>query len=64
MEVKDIPDVTKLLNTYLSQFALHISFTEEEVRHFLIPREWVVETYVVEEDGKISDLVSFYSLPS
>ena len=64
MEVKDIPEVTKMLNKYLSKFALHISFTEEEIRHFLIPREWVIETYVVEEDEKLTDLVSFYSLPS
>lgn len=64
MEAKDIPDVTKMLNKYLSQFALHIVFTEEEVRHFLIPREWVIETYVVEEEGKLTDMVSFYSLPS
>ena len=64
MEAKDIPDVTKMLNKYLSQFALHIVFTEEEVRHFLIPREWVIETYVVEEEGKLTDMVSFYSLQS
>lgn len=64
MEAKDIPEVTKMLNKYLSQFALHIVFTEEEIRHFLIPREWVIETYVVEENGSLTDLVSFYSLPS
>lgn len=36
------------------------------MRHFFIPREWVIETFVVEDlvTHKISDVMSFYSLPS
>ena len=29
-----------------------------------MPREWVIESYVVEDKGKITDFLSFYSLPS
>ena len=44
---------------------MHIQFTEDEIAHFLLPREWVIESYVVENDkGKITDFISFYSLPS
>lgn len=66
MEKKDIPVVHKLLNTYLQQYKIHIQFTEAEIGHFLLPREWVVESFVVEseKDKKITDFISFYSLPS
>jgi len=32
----------------------------------LLPREWVVESFVVEDakEKKITDFISFYSLPS
>ena len=44
---------------------MNIQFTLEEINHFLLPREWVVESYVVEDISKnITDFVSFYSLPS
>lgn len=34
--------------------------------HFLLPQEWVIESYVVEdpENDEITDFFSFYSLPS
>ena len=66
MEKKDIPVVTSKLNEFLKQFALHIIFTEEEVAHFLLPRDDVIESFVVEDpkNDEITDFVSFYSLPS
>ena len=40
-------------------------FSVEEVQHMLVPREGVVSTYVVENDaGEITDMCSFYYLPS
>jgi len=53
-----------LLNNYLEQFEVHVRFTEEEIKHFLAPRDDVIYSYVVENDKKITDFVSFYSLPS
>lgn len=66
MEKKDVPVVHKLLNTYLQQYKIHIQFTVEEIAHFLLPRENVVESFVVEDEKekKITDFISFYSLPS
>ena len=58
------------MNKYLQKFKLTIQFTVEETAHFFIPRENVIESFVVEgknsETGKkeITDFISFYSLPS
>jgi len=49
---------------YLDKFALHPHFTADDVRHWLLTREGVVFSYVIEKDGKVTDLCSFYSLPS
>lgn len=65
MKTKDIGPVTKLLTDYLKKFDLHLKFTQEDVKHWFIPRPNVVYTYVVEDDKKnITDLISFYCLPS
>ncbi|XP_043229106.1 glycylpeptide N-tetradecanoyltransferase 2-like isoform X1 [Amphibalanus amphitrite] len=60
----DVPAAMKLLNDYLGQFDLAPSFDEEEFRHWFTPRPTIVDSYVVEKDGKVTDFVSFYSLPS
>ncbi len=64
MVEKDVAAVTRLINEYLSKFSLHQHFTEDETRHWLIPRDVFVYCYVVERDGKLTDFCSFYSLPS
>lgn len=65
MKPGDAPQVLTLLNEYLLKYNLAPVFSLEEVEHWLTPREAVVNAYVVEnEDGKITDMVSFYSLPS
>lgn len=72
MKKKDISQICKLLNNYLRQFKIYFIYTEEEVKHWFMPRKDVIYTYVVEsievvEDKqvmKITDFFSFYSLPS
>ncbi|KAG5681210.1 hypothetical protein PVAND_010666 [Polypedilum vanderplanki] len=64
MEEKDVPQAFKLLTNYLSKYQLVPLFTEEEFRHWFLPRENIIECFVVENDGKITDLVSYYALPS
>ena len=39
-------------------------FTVEEFKHWFLPRQNVVDSYVVENDGKVTDFCSFYHLPS
>lgn len=67
LEQKDVGEVFEKLNKYLTQFKMHIQFqTVEEFAHFFMPREWVIESFVVEDEsnGEITDFFSFYSLPS
>jgi glycylpeptide N-tetradecanoyltransferase len=65
MEKKDVPIVHKKLNDFLKQFKLHIQFSVEEVAHFMLPRDNVIESYVVcDGNNVITDFISFYSLPS
>lgn len=65
MQVRDVPAVTRILSQYLSRYQLAPSLDEEEVGHWLLMREEVVYSYVVENpSGEVTDLVSFYTLPS
>jgi len=60
MELHDVPAVTRLLRTYLNQF------DENDVEHWLLSKENVVDSYLVEspETHEITDFCSFYTLPS
>lgn len=61
----DVPVVTRLLMDYLQRFSLYVEFTEGDVRHFFIPQNDVIYSYVVENEmGVVTDFFSFYSLPS
>jgi glycylpeptide N-tetradecanoyltransferase len=66
MEERDVAQVTALLGKHLSRFALACKLSEEEVRHWLLSREGVVYSYVIEQEGsgKVTDMLSFYALPS
>merc|ERR1711972_1143911 len=65
MQKKDVPRVTELVKGYLKKFPLHPEFTREEVEHWMLPRDGVVYAYVREsERGEVTDVCSFYSLPS
>ncbi|XP_077358251.1 glycylpeptide N-tetradecanoyltransferase 2-like isoform X2 [Festucalex cinctus] len=65
MTQNDIERAHKLLQANLSKFHLKASWSLEEVAHWLLPREDVIDTYVVEaDDGVLTDLVSFYRISS
>ncbi|CAM8887178.1 unnamed protein product [Rhodiola kirilowii] len=66
MELRDVPAVTRLLRFYLSQFVVAPDFDDDDVEHWLLPTENVVESYLVEspETHEVTDFCSFYSLPS
>ncbi len=44
--------VTHLLSNYLANFELAPVLNEEEVEHFLMPVEGVIDSYVVESAGQ------------
>jgi len=65
MQPKDVPRVFELVSGHLSQFALHPEFKEDELGHWMLPRDGVTYSYVLENSaGVITDVCSFYSLPS
>ncbi|XP_006012294.2 glycylpeptide N-tetradecanoyltransferase 1 [Latimeria chalumnae] len=65
MERKDVPAVHKLLVEYLKQFNLNPVMNQEEVAHWFLPQENIIDTYLVEtSEGEITDFLSFYTLPS
>ena len=48
MEHKDIPAVHKLLTEYLKHFHLTPVMSREEVEHWFLPQENIIDTFVVE----------------
>jgi glycylpeptide N-tetradecanoyltransferase len=61
-----VDGVHKLLTTYLSNnFKLHINFTTEDIAHWVLPRDKVINSYVLlNGERTVTDMVSFYHLPS
>lgn len=63
--MKDIPECTKLLRGASERYTLSVAWDEEMVCHALLPRDEVVYSYVIEaEGGGVTDLISFYAVPS
>ena len=58
--------MTRLLNSYFSKFKLAPVKNEEDVRHWLVPRDEVVYSYVKidERTNEATDFCSFYNLSS
>ena len=65
MQEKDVIDVCILIKEYLKKYKVHGYYSKEEVAHWFLPRKNVVYSYVKEDkSNKVSDLISFYCLPS
>ncbi|XP_054860427.1 glycylpeptide N-tetradecanoyltransferase 1-like isoform X2 [Amphiprion ocellaris] len=65
MTKEDAPGIQSLLQKNLCKFQLSPLLSLQEVEHWLLPRENVVDTYVVaNDDGALTDVVSFYSVSS
>jgi glycylpeptide N-tetradecanoyltransferase len=66
MTAADVPAVTALLAGYLARFAYAPVMDAADVAHWLLPRDDVVYSYVLQAapDAPITDFFSFYSLPS
>ena len=67
MTPADVPKAHKLLADYLEKFALAPHLDVDEFAHWVLPREGVIDSFVVDDgtkDANITDLCSFYHLPS
>ena len=48
----------------MAKFKLRPTYTKDEFKHWFLPREGVIDSFVVENNGVITDFGSFYHLPS
>lgn len=64
MRAGDLKKAGVLMSKYMSQFSVAPVFDEEEFAHWFTPRPDIVNAFVVEKEGQITDMVSFYTLPS
>lgn len=62
MEQKDCVQIGDLLNNYIKNFNLYMTFTIEEIKYWFYNN--IVQCYVVEENNKITDMVSYYTIPT
>uniref|UniRef100_A0A182SF41 Glycylpeptide N-tetradecanoyltransferase n=1 Tax=Anopheles maculatus TaxID=74869 RepID=A0A182SF41_9DIPT len=67
MTEADLKAAHKLLESYLQRFNLTPVFDEAEMRHWFLPQNGIIDCFVVEDPenpGTITDMVSYYTLPS
>merc|ERR1711972_125628 len=65
MQKKDTQRVFELLTAFLKKFPLPPESSSDELAHWILPRKGVVYSYVRESpSGEVTDVISFYSLPS
>lgn len=60
----DILSAHNLLCEYFKSFDIAPIFTENEFEHWFLPRENIIYSYVIETKNKITDFISFYSVPT
>lgn len=63
-EERDIKQIRKMLIDFLSQNQIYQEYTKEEARHWFVHRTDVIESFVIEKNGKVTDFFCYYSLPS
>uniref|UniRef100_A0A6C0J9J1 glycylpeptide N-tetradecanoyltransferase n=1 Tax=viral metagenome TaxID=1070528 RepID=A0A6C0J9J1_9ZZZZ len=64
LKQSDIPEACALLNKSFLNYDLTPIFSENEFEHWFFNCHDIVQCFVVESDKIITDLISFYSLPS
>lgn len=48
MERRDVPQVAELLQKYMKRFQLAPTMGEQEVAHWFLPQDNIIDTFVVE----------------
>ena len=72
MTAVDIDGVCQLLETALAKYDFAVSYSRDDVQHWLLPRPDIVSSYVIVDGGgsttgsggQVTHLCSWYSLPS
>merc|ERR1719198_941392 len=66
MREEDVPSAHELLRKYLERFKLAPRLSKEELKHWLLPRPGVIDSFVRCDPttNEVTDMCSFYHLPS
>ncbi|XP_063878390.1 glycylpeptide N-tetradecanoyltransferase-like isoform X1 [Scylla paramamosain] len=64
LKLQDVDSCHRLLANYLKRFDLAPVFSREQFVHWFLPQDKIIDSYVVETGGKVTDFVSYYTLPS
>lgn len=67
LTIDHVTSGAKLINSYHEKAGtqLYVHFTEEEFKHFFLPRDQIIQAYVIVDDqNNVTDFISFYHLPS
>jgi len=64
IENKDFESCCSLLNIFHEKFKISVLFNIQEFSYYFTFREKIIETYVVENNGIVTDMVSFYFIPT
>jgi glycylpeptide N-tetradecanoyltransferase len=59
-----IPQITSILNTYLSGLKIYPIFNEQLCTHSFLNRSKIISSFVVENNGIVTDFGSYFHLPS
>lgn len=62
--INDIPQTHNLLKQYMKKFDIYPTFSEEEFKHWFLSQPGIIDSFIVENNGRITDFVSYYTLPS
>lgn len=63
MEKKDITAVLKLYKEQQEKYKMYYKFSQDDVVHFMMPKDNVVWTYVIEDESKkVTDFFSMHRL--
>jgi glycylpeptide N-tetradecanoyltransferase len=65
LEPRDVPQARALVSSELAEAKLTAVFdSDDEFAHWFLPRDGIIYSYVLEREGKLTDFLSFYNLPS
>lgn len=60
LENKDIKQCTEKYNNYYKKYKIHQVFTENEFKHKFLPKNNIIDSFVVEKNGIITDFISIF----
>ena len=63
MEKKDITAVLKLYKQQMEKYKMYYKFSQDDISYFMLPKDNVVWTYVIEDDKKqVTDFFTMHRL--